>query len=74
MGSCLRLHPWGIFRKQVQKQASLTKFQTSEMHVALCIFPMVVVVVTKWSSSATDHCGYHSHQLTSVGREEGVCL
>ena len=24
--------------------------------------------------TVTDHCGYHSHKLTSVGREEGVCL
>ena len=25
-------------------------------------------------SSSGGHCGYHSHKLTSVGREEGVCL
>ena len=25
-------------------------------------------------NTCPDHCGYHSHKLTSVGREEGVCL
>ena len=25
-------------------------------------------------SNNSSHCGYHSHKLTSVGREEGVCL
>ena len=29
------------------------------------------VVLRKTGSS---HCGYRSHKLTSVGREEGVCL